>query len=278
MAYTLAKYQEKINNAQQILIVYGSSGDFSAAAVATSLYLWLRHLEKRVQLVCPAVTTVDLSHLVGINKVKNKLHGENIVLKLPLAASQIDKVISDVDALSDTLSLVIKPKANAKAVTAKNVAIGFQPPEYDLIFYVDVREVGDLQAIALDDKEFWSNPEKNITFNSFANPSPLTADIAEVLGRDTGLAEFWAGFLFDNQMAIDSDQASNLLMALERETDGFRPERAAASDFELAAWLMRQGGTRFVRDEKAAADFRPENHLPQVPTVIDFAAKAQADT
>ena len=270
MAHTLAEYQEKINNAGQILVVYGSTGDFSAAAVAASLYLWLRHLEKRVSIVSPAAPTVELSHLVGINKVKNKLTGENLVIKLPLPASNIDKVVSDLDSEHDELSLVIKPKNSGASISRVTIPISWQAAEFDLVFLVDVRDTTELSSLTLGERdEFWHDQDKLVTFNTFANPSPLKANIAEVTGKNAGLASFWANFLFANQISIDADQASNLLMALERETSGFQPGRSGASDFELAAWLMRQGGSRFVRDEEAAENFRPENHLPRE---IDFKA------
>ena len=70
MAPSLTAYQDKINSSQNILIVYGRQAHFGAVAVATCVYLWLRALHKRVTIVSAAPATVDLSHLVGINKVK----------------------------------------------------------------------------------------------------------------------------------------------------------------------------------------------------------------
>ncbi|MBQ6438040.1 hypothetical protein IJJ12_01500 [bacterium] len=264
MAPSLTAYQDKINSSQNILIVYGRQAHFGAVAVATCVYLWLRALHKRVTIVSAAPTTVDLSHLVGINKVKNKLQGENLVIRLPLPASQIDKVVSDLDNQADRLSLIIKPKNTPDWHEGDTLPVSFQPATYDIIFYLDVRDLADVEAVTLDNYQFWTDPEHNITFSQYDNPTPISADISEVLGKNVGFAAYWAQFWYANQMNPDADQASNLLMAMERETDGFKSGQASALDFELAAWLMRQGGQRAQIDEQAAAAFDPAHHLPQI--------------
>ena len=269
MTHSFAKYQEKINASEQILVIYGSGAAFPAVAVATSIYLWLRALDKKVAIVSPVSPVVEFSHLVGINKVRQRLIGENLVIRLPFAASNIDKVVSDLNADKDQLSLIVKPKKGSAALQLDHLDFAYQAPEYDLIFYIDVRDEADLSALVGESHEFWQNSTHNITLNDYANPSPIPADISEVLGKDVGFAAFWAGLLRHNDVAIDADQASNLLMALDQETHGFASQNSSVESFELAAWLMRQGGTRYVPDEQAINDFRPENHLPQI---IDFQA------
>ena len=270
MTLDAEQLKQKVNNAEQILVVYGQQANFSAVAVATTMYLWLRAQGKKVSLVSPALPVVEYSHLVGINKVKNQLSGENLVITLPFPAQTIERVVSDLNQQSDELSLIIKPKRGQESTHINQIPVTYQATDYDLFFLIDVRSASELNSLGSVAANYWSRSERNLTWSDYANPCPLPADAVVSLSKDLTYATFWSSFCKQAELELDADQASNLLMALEHDSDHFTAEKTNAETFELAAWLMRHGGQRFVEDKKAVQDFRPENHLPKIPKLIDF--------
>jgi len=255
----------KVKPAEKILLVYGDKAPFGAVAMTLSVYLWLRAAGKQVMLVSPALPVVEFSSLVGINKVKSKLNGENLVITLPGAASKIDKVISDLDQAADRLSLIVKPKKPGDIGEIMSLPVHYQAPDYDLIWLIDVQSTSELETLGATGPAYWTSPERNLVWTDFATPAPVPAEWSVQLGKDDSFAAVWAQTCRQAGWMIDADQASNLLMALEQESDHFGAVSTSAEIFELAAWLLRQGAVRYRPDAQAIANFQPEHHLPQPP-------------
>jgi nanoRNase/pAp phosphatase (c-di-AMP/oligoRNAs hydrolase) len=258
MSVSLKQYQQKIELSQSTLIIYGERSKFPAVAAATSLYLWLKSLSKKVCLASPQPPLVEFCHLIGINKVKTQLPKENLVITLPYNESKIDKVISDLNSEKTELSLIVKPKKGELPLKTQDLKISYQIADFDLIIMIDVRSHKELTKLADSKIHPWNNPQKIITCNSFANPNPVTASISDVLNKNTNFCTFYGNLLRLNDVTISEDIASNLLMGLENETQNFHSD-GNADIFELAAWLTRCGGHRY------RADQTPANSLPPLP-------------
>ncbi len=257
-------YENKINHSENVLIIYGEQAQLPAVAVATSLFVWLKSLDKKVYLVSPSAPIVEFCNLVGINKVKNKLPKENLVITLPYDETKIDKVVSDLNEEKTKLSLIIKPQKGQSPVRIEDLKLNYQAADFDLLILIDVRSQKELDKLSKDDKINWHESEKIITLNSYDAHAPVRGVIAEVLSKNIGFCSFWSNLIKDNEVKIDADQATNLLLGLEKELDNFSSPHCTANEFELAAWLMRQGATRYQADKQAVADFKPEHHLPKL--------------
>ncbi len=256
-------YQEKINQSENILVVYGQNASFSAVSLATSLYLWLKNLGKNVGLASPTEPVVEFCNLVGINKVKKSLPKQNLVIKLAYSEDKVAKVLSDLSKDKSELSIVIKPQKGNEPVEIKNVKLSYQAGDYDLIFLIEVQEKNELEKLFGSNQNLLEDSSKLIAVNSLFGACPVMTDVAKDLGKEANFASWWGQMLKSGQVAIDADQASNLLMGLEKETDNFASVDCGAEAFELAAWLMRQGGTRHHVDEAMMENFSAEHHLPQ---------------
>jgi hypothetical protein len=255
-------YQETINAADSILVVYGGQAALPAVAVASSLYVWFKDLSKKVTFVSPQAPVVEFCDLVGINKVKTKLPSKDLVITVPYHAATIDKVVSDLNPETNELSLIITPQTGQLPLTTDKLTISSRPAIPDLVFLIDVRDQRELAQICSDDATIWKNPRRLITLNDTFHAAPVTAAINEVLPPQTGFCYFWANFLRTYHVAISADHASNLLFGLEYETQHFQPSVTNAEVFELAAWLLRAGATRRQVDKRLADALSPEHHLP----------------
>lgn len=262
MTVDFSQLQSTINNAEKILVIYGEKSRFPAVAAAASIHLWLKSLEKKVTLACSAQALVEFCTVVGINQVKNALPAENLVITIPYGKSEIDQVVSDLDTNRQELSLIVKPKKNSPPLNGDDLRVSYQIPDYDLTIMVDVRTDKELNKLSGMKPHPWNKIEKLVTFSSSGNPTPVLASISESMPSNSGFCAYLTGFFRQHQIAINQDVASNLLMGLEKETDNFRND-GSAECFELAAWLVHQGGVRYRPDNQAVQNFMPKNHLPQ---------------
>lgn len=257
-------YQDKINQSENILVVYGQNATFSAVSLATSLYLWMKEKQKNVFLAAPTDPVVEFSNLVGINKVKKILPKQNLTIKIAYDENKVAKVLSDLNQEKSELSIVVRPQKGNEPVALKDVKLTYQAGDYDLIFLIDVQEKTELEKLFADNETILEKSEKIIAINSLFGACPVMANLIKELGKTANFASWWGKMLQENQIVIDADQASNLFMGLEKETLNFTNPECEASDFELAAWLLRQGAIRHQVDKLAIENFQPENHLPRI--------------
>lgn len=261
-------YQEKIAQSENILVIYGQNASFSAVSLATSLYLWLKEAQKNVFLASPADPVVEFSNLVGINKVKKTLPKQNLTIKIAYDENKIAKVLSDLNQDKSELSIVVKPQKGNEPIALKDVKLTYQSGDYDLIFLIDIQEKTELEKLFADNEVLLEKSERIIAVNSLFGACPVMANLIKELGKTANFASWWGKMLQENQVMIDADQASNLFMGLEKETLNFTNPESEASDFELAAWLLRQGAVRHQADKVAIENFQPENHLPKMKEVV----------
>lgn len=259
-----ATYEQKINQSEKILIIYGDEVQLPTVAVATSLYLWFRDLKKQVFLLSSSIPIVEFCNLVGINKVKNKLPPQNLAITFPYSENKVHEITQDVDLEKQVMSLVIHPSGSETPLDPSQVNLSYQTGDFDLIFLLDVSSQADLDKINHQTKIALDDASKIISWNSFANNCPVPASLTVNLTKDDNLAGFWGQVLKDNQITISPDQASNLLAGIEQATDRLSRADVKPSIFELVAWLLRQGGSRHRADQAVVDNFRPENHLPKI--------------
>ena len=264
MSTEFTAYQEKINKYENILIIYGAQASFSAVSFATSLFLWCKDLKKNVFLASPSEPTVELCNFVGINKVKKYLPKQNLVIKMPYDENKVAKVLSDLNQNRNELSIVIKPQPGCEPIEQKEIKLTYQTGDYDLVFLIGVEQKDELNQLCRDNEKILQNPEKLLAINDFTSSCPFMSHSMKQLSKNASYASWWGQLLQVNQMAISADQASNLLMGLEKETDNFSNQDCTPENFELAAWLMRQGGTRHRVDEGVSEAFSAQHHLPKV--------------
>lgn len=257
-------YQEKISKSENILLVYGAQASFSAVSLATSLFLWCKDLKKNVFLTSPSEPTVEFCNFVGINKVKKYLPKQNLVIKMPYDENKVAKVLSDLNQEKNELAIIVKPQRGCEPIEQREIKLTYQSGDYDLIFLIDVEQKDELNRLFRDNEKMLQNKEKLITINDFASICPIQAQTVKQLGKNTSYASWWGQLLRSGEVTLGADQASNLLMGLEKETENFSRPDCSPEDFELAAWLMRQGGTRHRADEAVSENFSAQHHLPKV--------------
>ncbi len=237
--YPFTQIKELFDSAKNILICLPRKVSFDQVAAALSLYLSFGKTQKNVSIVAPEPMTVGFSHLVGVNKIKDKIVGTNLVLTIQTPIENIDKVSSKDD--GKYLSLIIIPKNGASPITPEQISFTQAGNGFDLIFTIGARKLEELGKIYLENQEtFNTKPIINIDNNS-QNISFGTLNLVDLSA--SSCSEIVAFLISGLGLPTDGDIGSNLFLGLKEETKNFQSERVSAETFEAAAFSLRIGGS-----------------------------------
>src|SRR5437660_644547 len=91
----IQKIKEAIDESTSIGIAVGENPSVDEMAAALGLYLSLKEANKTVSIASPSDPIVEISSLVGINKVQRALSGGtggDLVVSFPYVEGEIEKV------------------------------------------------------------------------------------------------------------------------------------------------------------------------------------------
>jgi hypothetical protein len=205
------------------------------AAAGLSLSLTLAKSGKKVEVVCPDLMTVGFSHLVGVDKITDKLGGGNLVLKINAPLAGIDKISTTDD--GQNLSLVIMTKEGVPPLTSEQVIFENASVNYDLIITCGLRKFEGLGKIYTDNSVLFSqkpiinidNNSQNAGFGRLNIIDPITVSLSEMM----------VAVVLGLGLSLDEDTGSNLLQGIKMATNNFEEGKVAADTFEAAAVCLR---------------------------------------
>lgn len=234
------RIRESITKNQQIGIVVGKNANLDDMAAALSIYLVLKTSDKNVSIACPTDPLVEVSSLVGIDKVKNSLDGEggDLVVSFPYRDREIEKVSYTLE--EGFLNIVVKAGTDGLSFTEKEVKYKRGGSLPTLLFVVGTPRLSDLGSLF--------NPDalKNTTVINIDNKidNQGFGDIVVVSPRSSSVSEEVANILTSLEFPFDIDLAQNLLSGINFATDNFQDPKTSVAAFEMAAFLMKKGAVR----------------------------------
>lgn len=198
---------DSLNSAAAVLIWLPEDFSYQAVACGLSLYLSLKLKNKNVEIVCPSPMTVGVNRLVGVDKVKTRLPGRNLVISFDYVKDAIEKVSYNVE--NGKFNLVVSPKLGSEPLSADKVNYSFSEFPADLAILISATSANEIPS---------GTPTMSLVPG---NGKTLVGEVSQLI-KGAGLP-------------IDEDIAGNLFEGLVKETDRF--SAAAAADFGLAAEL-----------------------------------------
>lgn len=240
--YQFSELQKFLVPAQNVLVFIPKSPTFDQIATALSLFLSLEKMGKKASIFCPEPMTVEFSHLVGVDKIKDSFvaEEEGLIVALDYPIENIEKVSYNDN--GGKLNLVIKPKAGSPPIESEKVIFSSPKTQAELIFSIGARKPEGLG------KFYQSNPSLfqegmvvNIDNNSQNNQF---GKINFVDPEASSCSEIVVAILEALRLPFNEDISSNLLLGLEKETQNFTSARVSADTFEAAALCLRAGGRR----------------------------------
>ncbi len=231
--------QQALTNSQTAFIIAPKMPSLDKIAAALALFLSLKKTGKTVTIVCPDEMTVELSSLVGVDKIGQKLGGKNLVISFDYIEDSIEKVSYNIE--NNKFNLLIQPKAGFPPLSTDKVNYSSSGGA-DLIFVVGAQKLEDLGNLYSQEKQLYQQSSvvnldvdpKNTQFGKINLTVPTVSSCSELV----------AGLISALRMPIDQDIATNLFLGIEKMTQGFTSPKTSASTFELTAFCLRAGARR----------------------------------
>jgi len=252
-----------IDGAKEGIIVVTKNPSLDAMASSLALYLSLTSKGKNLQIISPTTTTVEFSHLIGVDKVKNHLNGSgngrNLIISFPYQEGSIEKVSYNIE--NDTFNLVIEPREGYTTITPEMIQYSYSGGNIDFIITVGVEKLTDLDYLYSNNQTAFSNhPIVNIDIDT-KNQRFGRINIIET--GVSSLSELTLSLISNLGFNLDNDIATNLLYGITAGSQNFSSEKTSASTFEMAALCLRNGARK--------PKLYPQNTSPQLRTEPFFA-------
>lgn len=243
----LEKIKELLANNEAIGVAVGKNPGADEMAGSLSLYLALSGAGKKVTVICPTEQIVELSSLVGIDKVKKGFDGGvngDITVSFPYKEGEIEKISYTLE--EGKLNILVKAGENGLFFNEKDVEYKRGGSAPGLIFVVGTPRLSDL-GTAFDMENLKDSKVINIDYK----PENQGFGDIPLLGKSaSSVSELVASLISSLDFNIDVDIASNLLDGIISATDNFQNPSTSALAFETAASLLKKGAVRKTIDMK----------------------------
>lgn len=237
---TAQKVKEALAKNEKIAILVGKNPSIDDMAAALSLYLGLSKQYKDISISLPNEPLVELSSLVGINKVKTTLgsEGGDLIVSFPYKEGEIEKVSYTLE--EGYLNIVVKAGPDGLTFSERDIQYKRGGAFPTLLFIIGTPRLADLGSLF--------DPEglKDTTVINIDNKSENQGfgDIVLVSQGFSSVSEQIATLLQALDFDLDIDISQNLLSGISFATDNFQKPTTSASAFEIAGQLMKKGAVR----------------------------------
>lgn len=247
-----ASYQEVrdiVDKSEKIAIAVGSNPTLDTMGAALSLYLSFSSLGKQASIASPTEPVVEISSLVGIDKVKTYFsqEGGDLSVSFPYIEGEIEKVSYTLE--GGLLNIIVKAGSSGLTFQEKDVQFkrgGSGVPS--TLFIVGTPRLSDLGNL------FDPEALKNTTVINIDNKRDNQGfgDVVLVSSSFSSVSEQIANLLTFLDYAIDVDIAQNLFSGISNATENFQNPKTSITAFEMAAVLLKKGAVRQRQTQQRA--------------------------
>ena len=248
----LTLFREFFDQENEIGIVIGGQGvDTYAAALA--LYATLKSAGKNVQIISKRQPTVEVSNLVGIDKVRESFSTSNsdtskLVVALPYIKGEVEKVLFTEAPNTINFHLTAAAGRSITPFDLSQVKLiwGEGGSGQMAVIAVGVGTIDELVAIS------GMNPARIVNIDNFATNTRY-GDVVLVDEAFSSLSEVVGKIVKDLNLPTDLDSAQNILDGVLHATRNFTKSNTSPFAFEAASAAMYAGAQRRgeqVRDQR----------------------------
>lgn len=256
---TFRQIGEAIEKNKVIGIVTAKNPSLDEMGASLALYLSLIQVGKSVTVATEENPLVEVSSLVGIDKVKTSLSGDSgdLTVSFPYQEGEIEKVSYTIE--NGLLNIVVK--AGEKGLSFKEQEVSFTRSQGvpSLLFVVGVSRLSDLGKLfnIADLKDTMiiniDNKAENQGFGDIIMVYPMLSSISETV----------ANLLVSLNLKMDVDVAQNLMHGISDATNNFQDVKTSALAFEMAAVLMKTGAIRVGNSSKQSVPVNTDQFFPK---------------
>jgi nanoRNase/pAp phosphatase (c-di-AMP/oligoRNAs hydrolase) len=259
----LEKIKELLSKNDKISIAIGKNPGIDEMAAALALYLSLIQSGKSVSIACPTEPIVEVSSLVGIDKVKTAFDSNASDLRVSFP----DR--GDIEKISYTredgfINIIVKAGEQGLSFDERDIEFKRSGADPSVVFIIGTPRLSDLGKVfdveSLKDTTVINidNKENNQGFG----------DIVLVSKDLSSVSESIAALISSLGLNVDIDASSNLLSGISKATDNFQNPRTSPMAFEMAAMLMKKGARRTTGKDVRKTFDAIEERTPFFPTTL----------
>lgn len=256
----LQNLKTSIEKSDQIAIAVGANPTLDQMAGALSIYLTLQNAGKKVAIVSASEPIVEISNLVGIDRVKTTYSSDSgdLVVSFPYNEGEIEKVSYTMD--DNFLNIVVKAGENGLNFNEADVRYTRGATAPSMLFVIGTPSMSDLDSI------FTPELLEGVTTVNIDNHADNQGfgDIVLVSPRFSSLSEQVADLLLTLGYEMDVDASQNLMSGIIQATNNFQNPNTTYLAFEIAAILMKRGAVRQVRSAQNQDRVQLQSPRPQV--------------
>lgn len=237
----LQKIKDILAKNNTIGIAVGKNPGIDEMGATLALYLCLSQDGKSVSIACPTEPIVEVSSLVGIDKVKTSFDsgaGGDLTVSFPYKEGEIEKISYTLE--DGFLNILVKAGEQGLSFNEKDIEykrIGSAP---NVLFVVGTPRLSDLGKL------FDPQALKDVTIINIDNKADNQGygDIVLVSKKLSSVSEQMVDIILSLDLKMDQDAAQNLLSGVSSATDNFQHPNTSPLAFEMAANLMKRGAIR----------------------------------
>ena len=247
----------EIEKATNIVIVVSARPNIDQMGGALALSLALSAMGKQTSVLSSQDPLVEVSNLVGIDKVKKTFQGQqsgDLTVSFPYKEGEIEKISYTLE--GGSLNIIVKASTQGLTFEEKDVLFqrsGGGVPE--VLLAIGVEKLSDLTPMfnleSLKDTRIINidNNPQNQGFGDIVILDPNASSISEMI----------AELILDANLRMDVDSSQNILSGISFATQNFSSPKTSALAFEMAGIMMRSGAKR-VKDKDRVTP--SQNQIP----------------
>lgn len=220
-------------------IVIGSHQNLDTVASALALYLTLTQAGKKVQIISKKSPTVEVSNLVGVDRIKENFAGSSgkLVVALPYIKGEVEKVLFTEAPNTINFHLTAAPNKSITPFELSDVKLMWEGGAPDALITMGVGSVDELTGIAD------SSNVKIVNIDNYPGNTRF-GDVVVVDETFSSLSEIIGKIVKDLQLPMDIDIAQNILDGVLYATRNFTKQNTSPLAFEAASTAMYHGAQR----------------------------------
>lgn len=236
----LQKLKDAIAKSNSIGIAVGQNPSIDEMGAALSLYLLLRDANKRVSVASPTDPIVEISSLVGIDRVQRNFGGDSgdLIVSFPYKEGEIEKVSYTLE--NNYLNIIVKSAEQGLSFDERDVRYTRGSGSIDLLIIIGAAHLDEIGDV-IDSQKLGEISIINIDNDS---NNQGYGDVVMISPAASSLSEHVADIVLSLGFPVEQDAAQNLLSGIMSSTNNFQDPRTSALAFEVSSYLMKQGAQR----------------------------------
>lgn len=244
--------RQLLDSEANIGIIVGENQNIDTMAAALGLYLSLLQNGKNVQIVSKKDPTVELSNLVGIDKVAKSFEGTTKIftISVPYREGEIEKVSYNIE--SDRLNVNLFAENAGIMLDEKDIKYIRHGSSPSLIFTIGVLNETEIE-------NFLDTKAAKIIHIGKDSSRLLAGDVFIADQSFSSLSEIVTQIIIELHLAYDFDSFQNLMDGITYATRNFTLQNTSPYAFEAAGFLMQSGARRKDRNERTRKEEGRQN-------------------